>query len=160
MQYDWGEDVWLHLALENCSDDDLLVRSTSAFQNEDHHSPLYNLSFLRVRHHWRANYQTWDLYPVPANKYRLVEFTRLEPGGILEEKTLLNSGLWSPDQGTVGNYPLPVGECLIQALYDVNVYSDPLLAAKQEKLHNLPLAPWEGSIFTNKWAISIRPSMR
>lgn len=160
MQYDWGEDVWLHLAIENCTESDLIIRSTSSFQNNDHQSPLYSLSFLRVRHHWRANYQTWDLYPVMSNKYRLHEFTRLEPGGILEEKSLLNSGLWSPDKGAASTYPLPVGECLVQALIEVNVSNDPMLSAKQDKLNALPAPLWQGSNFSNKWAVSVRPSIR
>ena len=153
LEYRWGQDIWLHLAIENCSDQPLLVRSTSTFQNSNFHSPLYSLNFLRVRNQWQGGRHTWDLYPLGSSMYKTLELTKLPPGDILEEKSLLTSGLWMKD-GDSRSYPLPVGDCILQAEYKIDL-SEPMFQVKQSVLEQLPFPLWTGTTFSNQWPVTM-----
>lgn len=159
-EYAWGENIWLHLAIENCGETPLYIRSTSTFQNATHRAPLYALSFVRVCNQWQGHEHIWDLYPVASNMYHLSELTKLAPEQSLEEKSLLNSGLWSRDQKSTTVPPLSVGHCLLQAMYEVLPDQDPLLRSKRALLQQLEAPLWQGQTFSNQWAVSIQPASR
>ncbi len=154
IEYRWGQDVWFHLAIENCSEQPILVRSTSSFQNGTGRSPLYSLNFVRVRNQWQGSRHTWDLYPVPSSMYKMLELTKLPPGDVLEEKSLLNSGLWSQDGATSHVFPLPVGDCVLQAEYTIDP-EEPIFQVKKSVIDQIPATLWTGITFSNKWSVRV-----